>query len=270
MSLCKTFLASMLATILAAPALAHDAVTDLGVQHPSGEEVPQVDVLGATELVFNAVEPCRLLDTRVASARGGRLPAQGERDFLVFDADFALEQGGNEGGCGLPDTIRAVAINLTAVDASGRGFVTAWDYGTARPGTATLNLIPGEDVNNQLTVAINANPEVPDLMVYSFASTHLVADIVGYYTRRPARALECATMSSGNIAVAANTNASTTAPSCSAGYSRTGGTCVGGSFETYLVSSLGIGGTHFCAYRNTGASESYIRAEVTCCRIPNG
>lgn len=264
----EKLLASALVTGFAAHAIAHDALPNLDGMNEPAVAAPQADIPGATGMVFTAVEPCRLLDTRVPSLRSGRLPAQGQRDFLVFDADLALEQGGAEGGCDLPDTVRAVAINLTAVGASGRGFVTAWDYGSARPGTATINLIPGEDVNNQLSVAINTDVNQPDLLVYSFASTHLVADIVGYYVQPAAQALECVSLASGNHPIAANSDANVISPSCAAGYARTGGACVGGNFDVRLVTTQGGNDFHFCASRNVGGTDSYIRAEVRCCRVP--
>lgn len=267
MNFLKTLLASALVTGFAAHAIAHDAVPNLDGMHEPAIAAPQADISGATGMVFTAVEPCRLLDTRVPSLRSGRLPAQGQRDFLVYDADLALEQGGAEGGCDLPDTVRAVAINLTAVGASGRGFVTAWDYGSDRPGTATINLIPGEDVNNQLSVAINTDVNQPDLMVYSFASTHLVADIVGYYTQPAAQALDCVSRASDNHPVAANSESNVISPSCPAGYARTGGSCVGGHFHVNLVTTQGADNFHFCASRNSGGTDSYIRAEVRCCRV---
>lgn len=186
----------------------------------------------------------------------------------MFDADLAAEQGGRPWGCDVPDTARAVAINLTAVDASGRGFVTAWDYGSPRPATANINLIPGEDVNNQLSVAVNSDSEEPDLMVYSFASTHLVADIVGYFTQPAARALECISLLSDPEPIAAGASHAINSPSCPAGYTRTGGSCINFDFEIHLVTSEGYGNYHYCAARSNASYTSQIQAGVDCCRVP--
>lgn len=263
-----TLIAATLAATLCAPASANQPKPYLDRQQQPELVAPQADIPGATGLVFNAVEPCRMLDTRVPSLRSGRLAANSERDFLVFLADFALEQGGAEGGCDIPDTVRAVAINLTAVGASGRGFVTAWDYGAPRPATATINLIPGEDVNNQLTVVINPDDAEPDMVVYSFASTHLVADIVGYFTQPEALALECMELNSDPTPIAAGIGSSVFSPFCPAGYTRTGGACLAGAFEVFMVTSQGDGNRHFCAAKNTGLTASTITAGANCCRVP--
>ena len=223
-------------------------------------------------MLYTAVEPCRLLDTRVASPRGGRLPAQAERSFLVYDADFLAEQGGAEGGCDLPDSVRAVAINLTAVDAAGRGFVTVWDFGKTRPATANINLIPGEDVNNQLSVAVNTDPAEEDLTIYSWASTHLVADIVGYYTQAEAKALDCVNLVSENVSISPGIVRNTFSPTCPAGYAKTGGGCTNFSSDLRLITTETAfdGNRHFCASLNVGTSNGNMRAEALCCRVPGG
>lgn len=269
MKLYLTLIATLATAGLSTPAVAQDALFEADTPSASSAVSPQAEIPGATQMLFTAVEPCRLLDTRVASPRGGRLPAQGERNFLVYDADFLAEQGGAENGCGLPASVRAVAINLTAVDADGRGFVTAWDYGTEQPATANINLIPGEDVNNQLSVAINTNPATEDLTIYSYASTHLVADIVGYYTQPQARPLECITLQSDDVMIVAGNTWFADSPQCPSDYTLTGGFCIAGTVDMRIVGTQGVSdGSHRCVAANTGTTDGTVRSEVRCCRIP--
>ena len=72
------------------------------------------------------------------------------------------------------------------------GFATAYALQTARPSTSSINYAAGAIVNNTLVVKI-PNPFVAqrDITVFSFASSHFVVDVVGYFAPPVATALEC-------------------------------------------------------------------------------
>jgi hypothetical protein len=123
-------------------------------------------------LQFFTVTPCRVFDTRVNS--GG--PA------LVHDTtrNFAIQ-----GVCGVPDTARAVAVNVTiAHPSAGVGFLIMFPADAARPNTSTINWNGGEAaLANGAILGLSASGQ---FSVYTFfnngaGSTDLVIDVSGYY-----------------------------------------------------------------------------------------
>ena len=106
---------------------------------------------------FTPLEPRRILDTRTG---GGRI---GAGETMVVRS--------SEPGA-------ALAVNLTVTEASGDGFVTAWDCVTSRPATSQTNSATG------LTRAVaSVVPTGPDgsFCVYSSVPTHLVVDLTGVF-----------------------------------------------------------------------------------------
>lgn len=79
---------------------------------------------------------------------------------------------------GVPSKATAIALNITAVSAKGPGYLTVYPKGISRPNTSTLNYGLGQTIANGAIVKPGANGEV---CVYSFATTHLVLDVMGYF-----------------------------------------------------------------------------------------
>src|SRR5262245_24623832 len=74
----------------------------------AGGPIPRALGDPAADLVFSPVNPCRIIDTRLA---GGPIAGGTQRSFVVTgSADFEA-QGGTAGGCGIPDGAAAVAVN---------------------------------------------------------------------------------------------------------------------------------------------------------------
>ena len=71
-----------------------------------------------------------------------------------------------------------MVFNLTGTGATGGGFVTAWPTGGVKPNASSLNLEKGSTVANLVTVTVGEGGKVS---LFSFAGTHLIADIAGYY-----------------------------------------------------------------------------------------
>lgn len=129
----------------------------------------------ATQKYEQEESPSRLLDTRIGTgAPKAAVPAGGTVKLLVALGDTYLPP---------PGYISAVAVNITAVDPSGNGFVTAYADGTARPATSTLNYHTGQTVANSAIVPVAANGEI-DLTneMTTAGSANLLVDVVGYYS----------------------------------------------------------------------------------------
>ncbi|CAH0203765.1 hypothetical protein SRABI26_01984 [Arthrobacter sp. Bi26] len=113
---------------------------------------------------FKGVSPARLLDTRNSSAVGA-------------DSAVSFQVAGVNG---IPASVSAVVFNLTVTQARSLGFVTAYPSGTARPNASNLNFSAGQTVPNLVTVPVGANGKVA-LFNRSSGTTHLIADVAGYY-----------------------------------------------------------------------------------------
>jgi LPXTG-site transpeptidase (sortase) family protein len=79
----------------------------------------------------------------------------------------------------LPSDAVAAVLNITVDQPDSAGYVTVWAAGTAQPGTSNLNIdTSGQTVANQVIVPVTA----AGVSVYSSTSTHLIADVSGYFT----------------------------------------------------------------------------------------
>ncbi|WP_344464597.1 PKD domain-containing protein [Kitasatospora kazusensis] len=108
----------------------------------------------------------RILDTR--NGTGG--PAQ----RLGPDSELTLSVAGAVG----TDTT-AVVLNLTAVNPSSAGFLTAYPSGQARPTTSNSNFTAGQTVAHLVTVPVGSDGKIK---IYNRSgSVDLVADLVGAY-----------------------------------------------------------------------------------------
>jgi hypothetical protein len=145
-----------------------------------------IDVLGyyyypAGELMYNAVTPCRIVDTRNA---GGIIDAGDERDFHVYGSGGTISgQGGTAAGCSSPlGEPLAAHINVVAVDPTGKGNLQAFPLG-AGPGAGLIVNYNAIDTNlaNAGTVK-SVTGGGPDITVTSrVSSVHAVIDVLGYY-----------------------------------------------------------------------------------------
>jgi hypothetical protein len=126
----------------------------------------------AADLVFSPVAPCRIIDTRLA---GGTILSNAQRSFVVSGVTDFEAQGGNPGGCAIPEGAAAVVVNFVAVNPAGPG--------VSAPGPPVARPVPGLNIANGVIVPLCApGPCAFDLTVQADVSaTDLVADVLGYY-----------------------------------------------------------------------------------------
>ena len=152
------------------------------------ELTPQVFGDSAADLVFTPVTPCRIVNT---VATGTPLAANTTRNVYVNGNTVGQfeSQGGNPGGCGIPDTATAVAMNFIAVGPAGPGNFRAFPWAAAPvaplasvinySNLAGLNIANGvvQPVCNAATTACTF-----DLIVRAdVAQSHLIIDVTGYF-----------------------------------------------------------------------------------------
>jgi hypothetical protein len=140
-----------------------------------------------TGLTFFPVNPCRIVDTRVA---GGILQAGISRTFVVNRGGSTFNygsQGGTTSGCGLPTTAKAAFFNFTVVTPTAPGFLRAWPFGSSLPNASISNFanLTGLNIANGIAVPV-CNPASTtcstDLNVQvDQGNAQLVVDVVGYF-----------------------------------------------------------------------------------------
>ncbi len=125
---------------------------------------------------FVRTTPQRLLDTRAPDFGGPLL----DGDWVVLGVDY---------GAAANPHIKALAVNVTAVDPTAPGYLTTWNGQGSVPNTSTLNFVPHTIVPNLAVVPVApcANNLIcaglPAIGIYngSGGSTHVVVDIFGFY-----------------------------------------------------------------------------------------
>ncbi len=120
---------------------------------------------------FTATTPVRVLDTRdgtgVDAHRQGPL---GNSQILRLHI---------AGTNGVPADARAVMLNVTVTEASGRGFVTVFPCGRPLPAVSNLNFVHGVDRANLVKAKVNSNG---DVCFFAHTGTQIVADLDGWFT----------------------------------------------------------------------------------------
>ncbi|MGW5849334.1 PKD domain-containing protein [Streptomyces sp. NPDC055254] len=108
--------------------------------------------------LFTPVVPQRLADTR---------------------ATGKLSPGATATVGGIPANAVGAALNVTATDASGPGFLTVFAQGGVRPQASSLQTRPGETVPNHVTSPVSGGRV--DVWNSYGGSTHVITDLLGYF-----------------------------------------------------------------------------------------
>jgi hypothetical protein len=122
--------------------------------------------------MFHTLTPCRVLDTRGPAGDNGG-PALGGGMSRVFP--FA-------GRCGIPATAKAVALNITVIDATQLGHLRLYPGGDPLPGVSTINFLAGQTRANNAIVRLGTGGTVA---IYSGQPTggtvQAIVDVTGYF-----------------------------------------------------------------------------------------
>lgn len=114
---------------------------------------------------FTGLTPSRLLDTRSGS-RPGKNSVTGVQVL---------------GAGGVPSSgVSAVVLNLTGVNPTGPGYVTAYASGLAQPTASNINLdYVGQIIANQVIVPVGSDGRIN---LYTYDAVDLLVDVAGYYS----------------------------------------------------------------------------------------
>ena len=124
---------------------------------------------------YVAISPARVLDTRKGIGTGGtvaKIPADGSVTLTVEGSDSGT----------IPSTgVSAVAMNLTAVDATKNGVITAYPTGESTPTVSNVNYSASQTIANMAIVPVSSTGQVT-FYNNSSGSVDLLADADGYYS----------------------------------------------------------------------------------------
>ena len=144
-------------------------------------------------MIYVAVEPCRLADTREEFGGSGVIPADTSRDFLVSGTAGALDgQGGNADGCPNPregSEPLAISAYIVAIPTatSGPGLLTAFPAGQPplTDDIATVNYAAGQVIGNTTNATLCENTASctnGPLGIKTWrAEQDVVVDVQGYF-----------------------------------------------------------------------------------------
>jgi hypothetical protein len=124
-------------------------------------------------LLFIAMTPCRIIDTRASQATLGAFgaPSLSGGTSRVFPMQSSA-------ACPIPSAAQAYSLNVTVVPTGGIGFVTAFPTGQPVPLAATVVWGVINIVSNAAIVPAGINGSID---VFANIPTDVVVDINGYY-----------------------------------------------------------------------------------------
>ncbi|MEU4732064.1 right-handed parallel beta-helix repeat-containing protein [Streptomyces sp. NPDC023588] len=110
--------------------------------------------------LFTPVVPNRLADTRTTGK---------------------LAPGATTTVTGLPAHAIGAALNVTATETTGAGFLTVHGYGTARTDASSLNTLPGATIPNHVITPVGEGK----VSIFNSwgGSNHVITDLLGYFTQ---------------------------------------------------------------------------------------
>lgn len=127
---------------------------------------------------FQLAEPGRLFDSRTEEGGGYPLTAG---EVVGMGPDFNDPSNPSD----INTRIKALAINITALNAQKAGYLQAYAAKASAPSTSALNLEPGKVVSNMAIVATSydSTEKVPAFVIknHSSGSVDVIVDVVGYY-----------------------------------------------------------------------------------------
>jgi len=136
---------------------------------------PMMAAWRAAPSKFTSLVPSRLLDTRAGMSTSdglfagvGALSAGGQVDVTVA------------GRGGIPAIgAGAAVLNVTAVNPTTNGYITAWPTGTSRPLASNINFTPGLTIPNLVVAKLGNSGKVS--LYNSTGTTNLITDVAGWF-----------------------------------------------------------------------------------------
>ena len=139
--------------------------------------------------LYNPVTPTRIVDTRcveyplppnITTSYCKSLPSVNYTKVAEL-LSLQTENIAVTGFGGIPTSgVSAVVLNITAIDPSSSGYLTAFPAGSTKALVSTVNFNQAQTVANEAIVKVGTNGEIS---IYNFlGATNFTVDVTGYYT----------------------------------------------------------------------------------------
>jgi hypothetical protein len=236
------------------------------------DEFINIGTSATSELVYFPLQPCRIVDTRVATKWGANPPIPERGTFSADTIGNTSTQGGQI-NCGVSSAAAAVVINVAALPVgSADGWLTIYPFGSSRPTAATVNF----DGRDNLSAISNATIQpqcygcTEQINIYARRPAHVVIDVVGYFARNFDTPLDTVFRTT-SLTLPPLSNRSWRSAACPAGYRISGGGCHINVYDSLVV----INGSRpwstsqwNCDVRNSSLFNRTGIAHGVCVRIP--
>lgn len=123
---------------------------------------------------------CRVVDTTL---KVGPFSPNQSRGYVVGGTTGIAGQGGHNNGCGIPVTATAVAVQLTALNATAAGSFALAAAGTKPAGTA-VSFSPGQAATSGTTQALTPGGGKALTVKALGGGADLRVDVTGYYLQQ--------------------------------------------------------------------------------------
>lgn len=230
------------------------------------------------DLIYVAVEPCRIADTRRAAM--GVLRADTSRNFKVTGSSGDLAVQGGEVDCSNPKdgqqpvAVSAYILAVPAGSSSDKGVLSAYpsDQPAPPPGSgSTVNFALGQTIGNTTNATVcsgdNCPPDGELAVLARKTDEHVVIDIQGYFYRQAVSGYQIV---QDNFVVA-NSSGFTVSINCPSGKRTVGGGANLVDSTWFLQSSApqNGGAGWLVRYQTTGATFSAAGTVYAICANVN-
>jgi hypothetical protein len=221
------------------------------------------------DLQFSALTPCRLYDSRAASGGVGAWAAGSTHPVSVGPRVSYAFQGGSSTDCGLAagmatGRIAAILTSVSTTNQATAGYLTFYPVGGANPYPMSVTQAY-KTGSVQTSFAIMPTDGASDAAVSGFTTgqTDVILDIVGYFAKPKAAALDCYSSAAVTTSIGAGADTQAAGASCSAGYTLVDTGCQADSPLLSLIANDAA-----CAYHNNDSVSHNVSAISRCCRAP--
>lgn len=190
----------------------------------------------ATQL-FTGATPWRAVDTRDSGVP------------ITAGQPLSVQVGGIDGGA--PSNAVAVAVNVTVVDPTAGGYLTAYPGNVGAPTASTINYTPGQTIAN--AVVVGMAPDGTINLTIGAGTAHAIVDVMGWFgpgqgfePATPVRAID----TRDSVAIPANSTRTVTV----AGLDGAPGPGSAGAVALNITAVDAGAGGHLRAWPGTGAA----------------
>jgi hypothetical protein len=128
-----------------------------------------VDVMGwfgtAGQSEYVEVPSTRIFDTRSPAGGAAKLAPGSTTHVQIV-------------GAIVPPNARSVLLNVTSTESDAAGFLTVYPGNAAQPPTSNVNYLKGQTIPNAVIVGLGPTGTID---IFTFARSHVIVDVVGYF-----------------------------------------------------------------------------------------